>query len=275
MKNTKFIILLLFSAVLTLVGYGFFIEPYDIEVRHVQVDDAERISSLNGKTIIHLSDFHIGKIGKFEERVLSVVASLNPDMIFLTGDYVEWTGDYAPVLQFLSRLKAKIGVWAVMGDYDYSNSRKSCLFCHKSGTGEPTERHKVRFLKNSMDKIHFSDKTVNIYGIDSGSEDSVTVKKALNELGGEKPDIVLSHNPLTFDMVSRNQNLLMLAGDTHGGQVRMPAWFWGIVGYEKCAKYSYGLFQVGRKKMFVTKGVGTSHIPIRLFRRPEIVVLHF
>jgi predicted MPP superfamily phosphohydrolase len=67
----------------------------------------------------------------------------------------------------------------------------------------------------------------------------------------------------------------MLAGDTHGGQVPLPAWFLRIAGYDKNVLYNQGLFEEGGKKMFVSRGIGTSHIPIRLFRKPEIVVLHF
>ena len=67
----------------------------------------------------------------------------------------------------------------------------------------------------------------------------------------------------------------MLAGDTHGGQFALPSWLWNIIGYKKNAAYSQGLFEEGNKRMFVTRGIGTSHIPIRLFRRPEVVVLHF
>ena len=67
----------------------------------------------------------------------------------------------------------------------------------------------------------------------------------------------------------------MLAGDTHGGQLPLPAWFWRLVGYEKNARYSQGMFRDGRKRMYVTRGIGTSHLPLRLFRRPEVVVLHF
>jgi predicted MPP superfamily phosphohydrolase len=67
----------------------------------------------------------------------------------------------------------------------------------------------------------------------------------------------------------------MLSGDTHGGQIPLPGWFFGIMGYDKNALYNQGLFERGSKKMFVSRGIGWSHMPIRLFRRPEVVVFHF
>jgi predicted MPP superfamily phosphohydrolase len=57
--------------------------------------------------------------------------------------------------------------------------------------------------------------------------------------------------------------------------VPLPGWFWELIGYEKTARYSHGLFREGNKMLYVSRGIGTSHFPIRLLRRPEVVVLHF
>ncbi|MCL4493055.1 MAG: hypothetical protein M1510_14355 [Nitrospirae bacterium] len=89
------------------------------------------------------------------------------------------------------------------------------------------------------------------------------------------PTIILSHSPLLFDRLDENRQAFVLAGDTHGGQVPLPSWLLKIAGYKKNALYSQGLFEKRDKKMFVSRGIGTSHIPIRLFRKPEIAVLHF
>jgi len=91
----------------------------------------------------------------------------------------------------------------------------------------------------------------------------------------ETPAIILAHNPLAFDILPEDQEVLVLAGDTHGGQIPLPSWLWRILGYEKCARYNQGLFRKGKKRMYVSRGIGTSHLPLRIFRRPEVVVLHF
>jgi len=225
--------------------------------------------------IVHLSDLHTGKIGVLEERIIESLTRLEPDLILLSGDFVKWQGDYEPALEFLSKLDAKYGVWGVLGDYDYSDSRKSCVFCHESGTGQPTRRHSVHFLRNSWQELSLPEGSLLICGVDYNDTFSMPLEFHLPEKAVRIPTVVLSHNPLVFDSIPRNKYLLMLAGDTHGGQAPFPSWFWRLVGYEKCAKYDYGLFESGQKKMYVSKGVGTSHIPIRLFRRPEIVVYHF
>ncbi|HEX8947876.1 MAG TPA: hypothetical protein VF790_02870 [Dissulfurispiraceae bacterium] len=101
--------------------------------------------------MVQLSDLHIGdRLGMREREVLRILDRLQPDFIFLTGDYLTWKGDAKGALVFLSRLKAKNGVWGVMGDYDYSRSRQSCVFCHEEGSTGPTRKHKVHFLKNAF-----------------------------------------------------------------------------------------------------------------------------
>jgi len=166
-------------------------------------------------------------------------------------------------------------MWAVMGDYDYSNSRQSCVFCHKRGSGKSTQSHKVKFLRNTTHLVHLPQGTFSVGGVDEDFADSFATRaEILSGLKGE-PGILLCHNPLMFDYLEADQDVIMLAGDTHGGQFPLPAWLWNLLGYEKNAKYNQGWFKDGKKQMFVTRGIGTSHWPIRILRRPEIVVIHF
>lgn len=268
--------LLMVSALVGAIAfYGLKVEPYWLDVRHLQIPLGAFPEDLSGKTALHLSDLHIEEIGPFEERLLEVVTGIAPDMIFLTGDYMPWRGDVAPALEFLSRLQAKNGVWAVMGDYDYSNSRQSCLFCHAPGSGEVTQAHQVRFLRNSVSRIDLGPGSLMIGGIDG--EAFRAFDAGYESLSGDREGgmILLSHSPLVFDYVDSAQDLLVLAGDTHGGQIPLPGWLWGLLGYEKNARYNQGWFEKGPSRMFVTRGVGTSHLPLRIMRRPEVVVYHF
>jgi hypothetical protein len=269
------LIAILSTALLLLYSMG--IESYDIETHHVTIQDQRLAQLFEGKVIVQLSDLHISSLGLREQNVLDTLDKLQPDIIFLTGDYVAWNGDYGPALNFLSRLHAKVGVWAVMGDYDYSNSRKSCLFCHEEGTAIPSRRHSVRFLRDKFEVLNLPEGSVGIAGTDIEQVNSPENLKIWAEIKQNAiPTIVLSHSPLAFDAISDNQNLIMLAGDTHGGQVPIPAWVFGIIGgYKKNALYSQGLFEQRGNRMFVSRGIGWSHLPIRFFRRPEVVVFHF
>jgi len=244
----------------------------------VYVKDPLSQGVYRGVTIAQISDLHIRQDDKHVLQILEILQDLKVDAIVLTGDYVEWNGDYEVALNILAQMKAKNGVYAVMGDYDYSNSRKSCLFCHEQGTGRPMKRHSVKFLRNSCDEVAISKDIMMICGVDGRQANepvSPEVVKDLQNTTEGKAAIVLSHSPLVFDLIDSAQDILVLAGDTHGGQIPLPSLLWKLLGYEMNARYEQGWFEEGKKKMYVSRGIGTSHFPIRFMRRPEITVFHF
>jgi predicted MPP superfamily phosphohydrolase len=110
----------------------------------------------------------------------------------------------------------------------------SCLFCHVGGSGEFTENHQVHFLRDSTEVVHLPQGPIWISGIEKEEADPSPPLKILQFLKNKKPVIILSHNPLSFDLLVKDHDIFMLAGDTHGGQVPLPSWFSGIIGYEKC-----------------------------------------
>lgn len=268
----KYIIISLF---ICLSVYGRFIEPNSIRIRDIKINDNFIDKVLKNKIIVHLSDLHISSFGKREIQILNTIDQINPDLIFLTGDYMIWKGDIQPALEFLSRLKAKMGVFAVMGDYDYSDSKNSCLFCHEKGSGNPAKQHKVQMLRNSSQKLTIGKQVVKIAGIDEGYYGLTEFIEMEATNGLVEPLLVLSHSPMAFDKFSSNDKIFMFSGDTHGGQVMLPTWLFKLFGYEKNVRYNYGLFQNGNKTMYVTRGIGTSHFRFRLFCPPEIVVFRF
>ena len=255
--------------------YGLLIEPNWIGVRQVRIRDSHLAAILRGLTIVHLSDLHIRRIGIREDRVLQLLDELQPDILFLTGDYVAWDGDYEPALEFLSRLRARIGVWGVLGDYDYSNSRMSCLFCHEKQSGKATSRHPVRFIRDAIAIVDLPRGPLLIGGVSVKGEGHTHPLKSFTLQKRTEASIILSHNPLAFDLFRSEPALLMLAGDTHGGQIPLPSFLLHLLGYEKNVRYNAGLFERGGQKLFVSRGIGTSHIPLRMFRRPVIAILSF
>ncbi len=263
--------IIMFLALIAL--YGIWVEPNQLTVTHIHIQSEGINSLLKDKTAIHLSDLHIKKIGGREKKLLFLIEKLSPDFIFLTGDYITWKGHNKAALSFLAKLKAQIGTWAVMGDYDYSNSMQSCYFCHKKNSGDKTTAHQINFLKNSVSKISLPDGDIAIAGIDH--EDNGPFIQQLSQSKRSIPLIILAHNPMLFDRINAQEPLLILSGDTHGGQIPLPDFLWNIVGYKKCARYKHGLFKKNSKTMYVSRGIGTSHFPIRILTPPELVVLHF
>lgn len=261
--------------IVVLLLYGLLIEPNRLEVRHLEVKNTSLSHALKGKTAVHLSDLHISKMGKREKKILKILGDLKPDLIFLTGDYVKWKGNYEEAINFLSGLDAPMGVWAVMGDYDYSSSRKSCQFCHEQGSGKATGRHHATFLRNTIKQFNHSNGIAWLGGVDPESSFNIYSEIPSRLLKDKSPAILLSHNPLAFDLIGNDHDVLILAGDTHGGQLPLPPWLWQLLGYRKNSLYNHGFFQDDRKEMYVSRGIGTSHVPIRFLSAPELVVFHF
>ena len=265
---------ILAGLVLGIFIYGRYIEPDDIKITQVKIKTGFASPALSGKKIVHISDLHLSGSGQTEELILSFIEKINPDLIFLTGDYIQWKRDNAPALDFFSRLRARHGVFAVMGDYDYSDSRKSCLFCHEQGSGNPTTRHRVVMLRNSSRTIYIGGQALTIAGVDI-KDDGGNLDETLSLAGQRNPVLVLSHSPLNFDRFPDESRIFMFSGDTHGGQIKVPKWLFGLFGYKKNLRYNQGLFTKGNKTLYVSSGIGTSHVRFRLFRPPEITTIEF
>lgn len=258
--------------------YAFFIEPSRVCLKNVTIHNKTMASMFKGLKIIQLSDIHIGKSWSAPaDRTLEIINSIKPDIIFLTGDYVQWHGGtlaYNQALNFLSYLHAPLGVYAVMGDADYSYSRKSCEFCHIKGSALPAIRHKVRFLQDSGAFIRAGKNEFYIAGINGNSKPEI-YKKIIEELPSDVPVILLSHKSLVYHYIDADKNILVLSGDTHGGQMYLPKYLWKIFKRKESPEYMYGLYQSRKKSLYVTSGIGTSELQFRLGMPPEVVLFEF
>lgn len=260
------------------VCYGFFREPNHVRLRTIVVQSGGLADHLAGKRAVLISDLHIGsRFHRAAAEALRMISELKPDLIFLTGDYVQWNGKtaaYENALDFMSRLKAPLGVYAVFGDSDYSFSRKSCEFCHEAGGYGPVTRHSVKFFKNSGKYIETDKGRVFIAGIDAGPGlDEVTGIASL--LPKDAPVILLAHSSVIFDSIDTGTDTLVLSGDTHGGQVLLPEVIWKLIKRKPDPEHMHGFFQERKKALYVTSGIGTSHLPFRLGVPPEVVVIQF
>ncbi len=267
------------SAFLIIIAlYGFFIEPNHVRLKTVKIHNKAMASMLKGLKIIQLSDLHIGRnISISTERTLKILNELKPDMILLSGDYVEWYGSkqiYDNAINFLSQLNAPLGIYAVMGDADYSSSRWSCRFCHDGGSMSPSSQHQVEFLRNTQTIIEIEGNEISIIGIGTDS-DYTSNTKIINKMLTERPAIVLSHSSLAYNFVNKEKNVLVLSGDTHGGQIFLPEFIWKIIKRKPDTDHKYGLYQDKKKTLYVTSGIGTSDIPFRLGVPPEVVLFEF
>jgi Predicted phosphohydrolases len=259
--------------------YGYFIEPDNVRLKTIKIRNILLATTFSDFKIVLISDLHIGdNWSTAATRALKIINKIKPDLILLTGDYLRWKGKksgYDNAINYLSHLNASSGVYAVMGDSDCFVSTKSCELCHKEGRIFPKAHHKVKFLSNSQVTLENKGKKFTIFGMKMNSRDTANLGIA-QSMSTNTPNIILSHSSLIYCGIDANKNVLVLSGDTHGGQVYLPGFIWKIIKIKPDPEHMYGLYQDKNKILYVTSGIGTSaKLPMRIGVPPEVVLFKF
>ena len=137
-----------------------------IEIRYYEITSGSLGEALAGLKVAFLADLHVKEVGVRENKTLEILQREKPDVILLGGDLVGFKSEYAPLMSFLGRLEAPYGIYAVLGNTEYSNENGSCIFCHKErSTDLKQDAHPV-FLRDSSILLKVNGKAVNIAGLD-------------------------------------------------------------------------------------------------------------
>jgi predicted MPP superfamily phosphohydrolase len=260
-------------------AYGLLYARLNLETTHRRIRLARLPEAFHGFRIAQLSDIHIGPFMPAEEirRYATITNELKPDLIVLTGDYINWDpSNQGAVVQALAGLKAPFGVFGSLGNheawYEVEDSFPR-LFAARG----------IRILRKEGVPIQAGGDALNLIGVDfesrtrMGPRGARVVRQYLE--GAEhlvRPDtvnILLSHNPNAFDRAAALGIDLTLAGHTHGGQVNLEFIHPSLTPARLITDYVKGWFEKGRAQLYVNRGIGTFGIPIRFGSPPEITVL--
>jgi uncharacterized protein len=263
------------AAVIGVVLYARYVEPRRFEVTFLRVEGTPLAEALAGLRFVALADIHVDRFGAKERDVLRHVRDLAPDYLLWLGDSVQYYGPFDGALRMLAGARGRLGTYGVLGDADYSNSRGHCVLCHAPGRWTVRDDLPVRFLRDQTVVIENRGRKAALVGVDPVLfTDAPQFREAMAQARG-LPTLALSHFPRGLDDISRYPVELVLAGDTHGGQVWAP-WPLSLVVYHAGSRrFLKGWFQENGTRMYVSRGVGVSHLPVRLGARPEIVVIDF
>ena len=236
-------------------------------------------ADLHGLTIVQLSDFHVGFTPSFNLRAtrkaVDMALAARPELVLITGDFACGPHGQAELQRQLRRLAdaATLGVFGVLGNHDHGDSKAPFV--------QPTDPRTletcgVRLLENGTASVSVGGATVQIGGVDDtdgGHDDLPAVLAALDR----RPSVLrvlLTHHAEVVLRTAPGDFHLTLAGDTHGGQICLPLPGRRILLSDLSAPFAEGAYDVGGRRLYVTRGVGTSMLPLRAFCRPEIVVFH-
>jgi predicted MPP superfamily phosphohydrolase len=250
---------------------AYWIETNWIETQEVVIHDPALAAVLEGTRIVQISDIHLkGGIGYREKELVKKVNALRPDLLFITGDFFsdqqkkELPAEVTALTELIRSFKATAGIFGVAGNYDRPLYNPANIKEFRSAG--------IDILFNQNRKVALpNNKILYLAGFDDSQNKRANLF-AFRGIPPGAPVILLAHEPDNFgEAVGQGVNLL-LAGHTHGGQIAIPF----LIKKSKAANKSSfmsGLFDRGKTKMYVNRGIGTTHTPIRFFCRPEITVI--
>lgn len=253
-------------------------DSYEIDYKDIKIDNLP--PELKGTTITLLSDIHAGQYMNEEEMrdYCDVVNSLGSDIICIPGDFVNYESrDIHMLTSGFRDMKAKYGVYGSLGNHDFFQNPD---YVAKALLNESP----VQLLRNEHRVININGKELYMLGIDDTQSSGARMDEVLKYYGAmddflktndpkfnTSPKVLLCHKPYGFDTLAKKEIDLILSGHTHGGQV-VPVKFgnFNLSFAATVSKYIEGLYKIGKSNMYVSRGIGSVGLPIRINCPPEI-----
>lgn len=267
---------LLAGSSLGALAYGAYYENKSAEISKLVLSYRGLHPDLFGFRLVQITDIHSGPLISFETiaEVVSRANALKPDLILLTGDYVNHNPAYIQgCLELLDDLKAPAGVFGVYGNHDY--------YTGIDAMREGFSKTRISMLSDGRLVAEGLGGLLNIIGVDDPVSGWATdaqfenLGKISELVVPDQFNLLLSHRPGIFRVCDDLNVQLTLAGHTHGGQIIVPGV--GERGFSLAGlfvTYTHGLYESEKDRevrMYVSKGIGTIVAPVRLFCKPEIV----
>lgn len=239
----------------------------DFEITKHRIGLERLPSAFRGFKIVQLTDIHHGVFlaSDILQHVVDTANELEPDLIALTGDYITYSSAYIePVAEILGQLRSKHGIVGVLGNHDFR--------VDADRVARTLSRVGVEMLRNRHTRIQHRDQFLYFAGIDDWYYNP-DLPRALRGIPKKAPTILLSHNPSIVESASHAGVPLVLSGHTHGGQFNLP--FLGSI-YGRTPeqlRFKVGWARMGPTQIYVSRGIGTIVLPLRVRCSPEIPVL--
>lgn len=209
-------------------AYARLVAPHAVEITEHRVPIAGLPERLDGLRIVQLSDLHLGHNvpRPYVEHCLRLANACRPDVVVLTGDYLQWDAGYIETLaELLTSLQAPLGVLAVLGNHDYGLNSPGGARLMDHSTARLVDAMAaagVRVLRNATDVVDVDGASLAFVGVDDLWSGECDPERAFASCPDDVPRVFLCHNPDGFGYRRAHRFELMLSGHTHGAQVRFP-----------------------------------------------------
>lgn len=259
-------ILILMLIIITLIPFCLYQNKHLVITTYTY--ESEKLGAdLDGYRIVQISDLHNAEFGKENKKLLETIRSCSPDIIVITGDLVD--SNHTNVERAVAFVKEAVKiapVYYVTGNHEYwldpSENEQMMQGILAAGAYD---------LDDEAVRIEKGDSSFMLIGLDDQHLSDETLKNLLQEQKNELT-IVLAHEPQYLQNYANAGVDLVLTGHAHGGQIRLP-FVGGIVAPDQgfLPEYTSGKYNRADTEMIVSRGLGNSIIPVRLFNYPEVV----
>lgn len=279
--DRKIKLAIIITTIIILFVVFFLWQNNSITVSEYEYSNPKIPSDFLGYKIVHISDLHNKMFGQDQSKLLSEVVSLRPDIIIITGDLVDRRKfDLEKAMCFIDGAVEIAPIYFVSGNHEAWSGMYPEIKDRLLASG-------VIVLDDTFTEILKGDGSIKLFGFadpgfnNGGNRNIEASTETLDRLfsdWSEEEDfkVLLTHRPELFERYWDNNIDLIFAGHAHGGQFRIP--FIGAIfapdqGF--FPEYTSGSYTEGASTMFVSRGLGNSIIPIRIFNRPEIISVTF
>jgi hypothetical protein len=242
-------------------AYGVAYERHRIGVTQATLPVWRLPAAFDGIRIGFLTDIHHSMLVPREDVIHAVqlVNAASPDLIVLGGDYVTF-GDRAfvgPVAELLAPLRARHGVFAILGNHDDDRDMPAAL-----------ARQHIQVLRDARTRLEIRGDRIDLAGVRFWTRRPADLARVLRR--AENPVLLLAHDPRRLTEAAALNVPAVLSGHTHGGQVVIP-------GFGALARRRFpvlaGLARRENTSIFVSRGIGTVYVPVRINCPPEVVIV--
>jgi hypothetical protein len=240
-----------------------------VRVSEIKVAIPNLPKDLDGLRIVQVTDIHLSPFLSEMEfaRTIDMANETRAHLALVTGDLITRRGDPLDAcLRQLARLRAEAGVLGCLGNHEvYARCEK-----YVAAQG----RHiGIEFLRQQAKVLQFGGARINLAGVDYQKMHSKYLVGAERMIVPGVLNVLLSHNPDVFPVAAAQGYDLTIAGHTHGGQVDVEILHQHLNVARYYTDYVQGLYQVGNSSVYVSNGIGTIGVPVRLGAPPEVSLL--
>lgn len=274
-KNSIILIVFVIASIIFL-----YLQNNLIQVTKLKLELENLPNGFYGYRIVHLSDLQGKTFRKNNIPLISKIKNAKPDLIVISGDLIN--ADYfdeEQLIKLMTKLNEIAPVYYVTGNHELASKDFPTL------SKKLTEKN-INILRNSNATIKRNGDVINLTGIDDPIDTEIyrnnsnkktltkELEKALSKDSIPRFTILLSHRPEQFTLYANYNIDLIFSGHVHGGQIRLPI-VGGILSPNQgfFPKYTSGKYFEKNSTMILSRGLGNGSFPIRLFNRPEIVIV--